>query len=160
MSFVLSNGVLRVLRSSVKWCYTVKKRFVRSYGGFPPSLHALFIAERRAQSRHMNHSRRGIVRRWQANTIQQRDTALNCTKRSRNFGPPRAVAALAHELSARFLAQGNNRRGDRTTASQSGGQLFTERANQEKVMRANVSDRKDWFNIVAKIVCNCDLLYS
>jgi len=27
------------------------------------------------------------------------------------FGPPRAVAALAHELSARLLAQGNNRRG-------------------------------------------------
>jgi len=27
------------------------------------------------------------------------------------FGPPRAVAALAHELSARFLVQGNNRRG-------------------------------------------------
>jgi len=26
------------------------------------------------------------------------------------FGPPQAVAALAHELSARFLAQGNNRR--------------------------------------------------
>jgi len=27
------------------------------------------------------------------------------------FGPPQAVAALAHELCARFLAQGNNRRG-------------------------------------------------
>jgi len=27
------------------------------------------------------------------------------------FGPPRAVTALAHELSARFLAQGNNWRG-------------------------------------------------
>ena len=43
------------------------------------------IAERRAQSRHMNHSRRSIVKRWHANTIQQRDTARNCTKRSRNF---------------------------------------------------------------------------
>ena len=32
-----------------------------AYGGFPPSLHALFIAERRAQSQHMNHGIRGMV---------------------------------------------------------------------------------------------------
>jgi len=38
-----------------------------------------FIAERRAQSQ------RGMVRRWHANTIQQGDTARNCTMRSRNF---------------------------------------------------------------------------
>jgi len=30
---------------------------------------------------------------------------------SQFLGPPLAVAALAHELSARFLAQGNSRRG-------------------------------------------------
>ena len=32
-----------------------------AYGGFPPSLHALFIAERRAKSQHMNHGIRGMV---------------------------------------------------------------------------------------------------
>jgi len=31
----------------------------------------------------MNHSRRSIVKRWHMGTIQQRDTARNCTKRSR-----------------------------------------------------------------------------
>ena len=73
-----------------------------AYGGFPPSLHAFFIAERRTELRHMNHSRRGVVSCWHANTIQQRDTACNCTKRSRNFW---ATAGGG------FLAQGNNRRG-------------------------------------------------
>ena len=77
-------------------------------------LRALFIAEiaeRRAQSRHMNHSRRGIVRRWNVYTIQQRDTVRNCTKRSRSLRPPRAVAALAHELGATFLCWKNRRGG-------------------------------------------------
>ena len=97
---------------------------------FPPCLHALFIAERRAQSQHMNHSRRSIVRRWHASTIQQHDTVRNCTNAVAIFGPPQAVAALARELSARFLAQGNNRRGDRTPASWLWGQLFTDRGNR------------------------------
>ena len=48
-------------------------------------MHALFIAERRAQPRHMSHSCQGIVRRWHANAIQQRDTARNRTKCSRNL---------------------------------------------------------------------------
>jgi len=55
-----------------------------AYGGFP-SLHALFIAESRAQPRHMNHSRRSTVKRWHTYTIQQRGTAHTCTRRSRNF---------------------------------------------------------------------------
>ena len=100
-----------------------------AYGGFPPSLHALFIAERRAQSRHVNHSRRGMVRRWHANTIQQRDTARNCTKRSRNFWattggssigpwaecqvlcsreqPARGIELLPHNYEARCLSVSN-----------------------------------------------------
>ena len=53
--------------------------------GFPSELHAMFIAERRAQSRHMNHSRRSIMKRWHTDMIQQRDTARYCAKRSRNF---------------------------------------------------------------------------
>ena len=41
----------------------------------------------------MNHSRRNIVKRWNTNTIHRRDSARNCTKVSRNFGPLRAVRA-------------------------------------------------------------------
>ena len=52
---------------------------------FPFELHVLFVAGRRVQKRHVNNSRRSIVRRWHTNTIQQRDTARNCTKRGRNF---------------------------------------------------------------------------
>ena len=51
---------------------------------FPSEFDALFVAEGRTQSRCVNH-RRGIVRRWHANTIQQHDTARNGTRRSRNF---------------------------------------------------------------------------
>ena len=67
-------------------CQLIKTvKVLLAYGGFPPSLHALFIVERLAQSQHMNHGKRGMVRRWHANMTQQRDTARNCTMRSRNF---------------------------------------------------------------------------
>jgi len=45
----------------------------------------LCLLQKGAQSRHMDHSRRSIVKRWHANMIQQRDTARNCAKHSRNF---------------------------------------------------------------------------
>jgi len=45
------------------------------------------------------------------------------------FGPFRAVAALAHELSARFLAQGNKRRGGSNSCLIIVRPALTERAN-------------------------------
>jgi len=62
-----------------------------AHGGFPPGLHALFIAKSCAQSQRMNHSRRSI-RAWYNSVIQhviaQSAVAI--------FGPQRGVAALVH----------------------------------------------------------------
>jgi len=63
---------------------------------FPSELHALFIAERRAQSRHINHTRRGTVRHWHANTMLQCDTARESTRCSRNFWANAGGSSIGH----------------------------------------------------------------
>ena len=96
---------------------------------FPTELPCFVYCGKATQSRHTNHSRRSTVKRWHTNTIQQRAARI-CTKRSRNFWDTAGASSI--ELSARFLAQGNDRL-DRTPASQMWGQLFTERANRPAV---------------------------
>jgi len=51
-----------------------------AYGGFPPGC-MLCLLRKGAHK----HDTRSTVKRWHTNTIQQRDTARDCTKRSRNF---------------------------------------------------------------------------
>jgi len=83
-----------VLRRMCMWCWTNMGSSSSCIWRFPSEMHNLFIAEKRAQSRHMNHSTWAIVRHWHVNTIQQRDTARNCTKGSCNFWATAGVSSI------------------------------------------------------------------
>ena len=104
--------------------------FLLAYGGFPPSFHALFIAERRH-----NHDTRIIAdeAQWSAGIRTRYNSVQHVFAQSAVaiFGTPRALAALSWVLGS--LLKGTTGERDRTPASQMWGQLFTERANRPAV---------------------------